>query len=63
MFHYKDSLFFGRMGDGSVRILKFDGRPAPFPTAEGLYTSEDGLLLDAIIDKDSWSSIVSDVGT
>jgi hypothetical protein len=62
MFHYKDNLFFGRMNNGSVRIIKFAKPPKDWPQAEGFYTSyEDAVLFDVIVDADSWCSVISSV--
>lgn len=60
MFHYSDNLFFGRMSNGSVRILKFKGKPPEWPLAEGLY--EDAIL-DVIVDQHSWCSIIASVSS
>lgn len=64
MFHYRDNLFFGRMSNGAVRMLKFASPPREFPQADRGYMTEagdDGVVLDAVIDSNSWGSVVASV--
>jgi len=58
MFHQADNLFFGRLPDGSVRILKFAANPANWPTVDGVYPDA---VLDATISDGHWGSIVASV--
>lgn len=58
MFHSHDNLFFGRIPDGSVRILKFHRPPAKFPRVDGLYTADE-VSLDVLIPCGSWCSVVA----
>jgi hypothetical protein len=48
MFHVKDGLYFERLSDGNVRVLKRrDGKP------------DSAVVFDMIIDRDSWCSIIA----
>lgn len=58
MFHNTDNLYFGRLPDGKVRILKLPATPVEWPKADGVYPDA---LFDATIDSDSWGSIVASV--
>lgn len=72
MFHQRDNLFFGRMQDGGVRIVKFSApphvtllhgadavtRPTDGPHADGEFR-EVKVLLDVRITADEWASIIS----
>ena len=61
MFHVGDNLFFGRMDDGSVRILKLpeprSGEPWPKVTDE-----RSDSLLDVYINEHMWVSVIDQVG-
>ena len=64
MHHMSDNLFFGRLPDGSVRILKFpdvewrgnDGRS--WPKVDGVYADA---TLDIVVKDGLWCSAVSSV--
>lgn len=58
MFHHRDNLFFGRRSDGSVRIMKFSQPPKAWPRADAEYTAD---VFDAIVDGDSWCSVIASV--
>lgn len=60
MFHYKDSLFFGRMKGGSVRVIQWRIPPKDWPQADCYWPQED-TEFDFIVDPDSWASIVASV--
>ena len=47
MFHAKDGLFFERLDDGAVRVTKKN--------------PNDPALVDMVLDKDLWCSIISQV--
>lgn len=62
MFHERDNTYFGRLADGSVRIIKFKS-PAPpnfSPKAEGVY---DACLVefDHVVSPSAWASICAAV--
>lgn len=71
MFHWRDSLYFGRLPDGTVRIVKFSAPPHVLKRhAEGRtqfvdYVSADGefhdvkILLDVRIPPGEWASIIA----
>ena len=60
MFHFKDNLFFGRLPNGDVRILKFAMSPAHFPQAtQQQFDTQPSF--DATVDANSWSSVVASV--
>ncbi len=63
MFHVADHLFFGRMADGGVRILKYSSAPISFPTADQSRDkpNEWHPVLDARIPASVWASIVASV--
>ena len=48
MFHVRNGLYFKRLDDGSVLLIKKDGADGP-------------LVFEAAIDKDSWCSVVAHV--
>jgi len=60
MFHSEDNLFFGRLQDGSVRILKFDSNVAleSYPKVEDSYPNA---LFDVTIKPNHWASIIASV--
>jgi len=58
MFHLSDNLFFGRLPDGKVRILKFAVPPADWPKADGVFPDA---AFDQTIDDGGWGSIVASV--
>ena len=75
MFHWKDNLYFGRLLDGCVRIVKFSASPnvmqwhnseslsmtpTEYPRADGEFHSVE-VLLDIRISSNEWASIVSSV--
>lgn len=74
MFHQRDNLFFGRLPDGNVRIVKFSGPPhvmwwhnenactvpTDHPRADGEFRSVQ-VILDVQISSNEWASIVSSV--
>ena len=62
MFHWRENWYFGRMPDGSVRIIKLAGSFAPqhWPQATDPPFREFGTV-DLTIDANSWASIVSSV--
>lgn len=64
MFHWQDNVYFGRMQNGSVRVLKFPsgyeqgGWKSGFPNADGEYPN---VIVDLIIPDNHWGSIVASV--
>lgn len=58
MFHNTDNLYFGRLPDGKVRILKLPSTPSEWPKADGQYPDA---LFDVTIDDGHWGSIVTSV--
>lgn len=60
MFHIADNLFFGRLADGSVRVLKFKAPPKIWPQADRYYEPAT-LILDQTIPAPSWGSVVASV--
>lgn len=74
MFHSDNNTFWGRLPDGSVRIVKFSGpphvmwhhgddavtRPTEFPRADGEFRTVE-VLFDLRIDPNIWASIVASV--
>lgn len=54
MFHAFDGLYFERLPDGSVRIVKTDGKHQPGQCA----ASE---VVDMVLTSDTWASIISSV--
>ena len=62
MFHVADNLFFGRLPDGRVRLLKFasDRRwdDGTYPVIDGVYPEA---VTDQVIDADAWPSVVASV--
>lgn len=58
MFHHSDNLFFGRLPDGKVRILKFASPPPDWPTVDGTYPDA---TLDHTLDDGHWGSVVASV--
>lgn len=61
MFHQADNLFFGRLPDGSVRILKFSKSPQTPPLADAPRPDPTDAILDLIIPNDHWCSIIGSV--
>ena len=59
MFHQADNLFFGRMVNGDVRMMKFEQTPCEYPTAD--MQGPTGALLDIVIPANHWGSIVASV--
>lgn len=74
MFHQRDNLFFGRMPDGGVRIVKFSGPPfvqwwhneractvpTEYPQADGEFRSVE-VILDVKISAEEWASVIASV--
>lgn len=60
MFHVDNFLFFGRLPNGDVRILKFKHRPADYPDAERIYSPTD-VEFDTTVPVGSWPSVVAGV--
>ena len=60
MFHYKESLYFGRKKDGSVRMVKFPSSQEKWPNADA-ERYELKPEFDIVIDTNAWASIVSSV--
>lgn len=58
MYHWQNNIFFGRKGDGSVRILKFSSPPKIWPSAEEDYPDAE---IDLTIPDNYWGSIVASV--
>jgi hypothetical protein len=56
MHHSSDNLFFGRLSNGDVRILKFPNNPAEWPRVNGVYPNA---LFDVTINDGHWGSIVA----
>jgi len=63
MFHVNDHLFFGRMTNGGVRILKYSSAPLTIPDADQPRDKPGELVpeLDARIDGGIWASIIASV--
>jgi len=60
MFHQANNLFFTRLPNGDVRILKLRYAPMDYPTASSEY-HEDNVILDVTIPSDHWCSIIATV--
>lgn len=73
MFHSHDNLYFGRLPDGAVRVVKFSEPPFPmmkqvecgtvpseWPQADGEFHSVQ-VLLDVTLTVYEWASIISSV--
>ena len=62
MFHYMNNLFFGRLADGSVRILKFH-MDKKWPEGESPKIDQryPDSMIDLEIDPNGWASIVASV--
>lgn len=60
MFHVRDNLFFGRMSDGAVRVLKFKSAPASSPSAMLSYPPHL-IEYEFIVPAASWASVVASV--
>lgn len=62
MFHNRENLFFGRLPDGAVRILKFSANPYQ---GEGLSVDKRyhdvKVELDMTIPPNEWASIIATV--
>lgn len=58
MFHVTDNLYFGRMPNGDVRILKFKEPPKDWPLVYGDY---EGLETDLTVKSNHWASVVASV--
>lgn len=60
MYHQRDGLYFGRMKDSSVRILKLPKQRANdgFPSADGDHFDAE---IDLVIPPYHWASIVASV--
>lgn len=56
MFHLSDNLFFGRLPDGKVRVVKFAAPPKDWPQADGVFPDA---VLDQEIDDGGWGSVVA----
>lgn len=64
MYHWQNYIYFGRMEDGSVRILAFSAKPDEWPVADGIYDPTDPrfpVIFDQRIDPNAWASIISGV--
>ena len=61
MFHQVDNLFFGRLPDGSVRILKFSEPPQYPPLADAPRPEPTDAVFDVTIPVDHWCSIIASV--
>jgi hypothetical protein len=57
MFHLKDNLYFGRLADGSVRIVKFRAVPMAIPQADQVFAAAD-VLMDVAMEELQWASVV-----
>lgn len=60
MFHVSDNLFFGRLDNGDVRILKFKRPPTVWPDVNRVYISAD-VEFDEKVPAGSWPSVVASV--
>lgn len=74
MFHWRDNLYFGRLPDGFVRVVKFSRPPhvmlwhneractvpTEYPRADGEFYSVE-VILDLRIPPQEWASIVASV--
>ena len=60
MFHLDNNTFFGRMPDGSVRVIKFKSPPTEWPAGTSTYVNES-CDFDFTIPASFWPSIVASV--
>ena len=74
MFHWEDNMYFGRLPDGHVRVVKFSRTPhamwwhnensamvpTEYPRADGEFHSVE-VILDLRIPPEAWASIVASV--
>lgn len=74
MFHWRDNTYFGRLPDGTVRVVKFSKPPhvmlrhnedactvpTNYPAVDGEFRSVE-VLLDIRIPPNEWASIVASV--
>lgn len=64
MYHVANNFFVGRHADNSVRMLKFDQTPDPYPHADAaeFYDLAGRPLaprLDLTVDPETWASLVA----
>ena len=60
MFHQVDNLFFQRMENGDVRVLKLRSAPATFPEPTEIFPAHE-VQLDVVIPNSHWCSIIATV--
>ncbi len=60
MFHTSDNLYFGRLPNGSVRVIKFRSRPQEWPQATHYYNPLS-LHFDFTVSDTTWASVVAEV--
>ena len=60
MFHQGDNLFFGRLLNGDVRMLKLKHTPERWPEASLVYPAS-AVVFDHTIPQGHWCSIVASV--
>lgn len=60
MIHQSNNLFFGRLDNGSVRILKLNRHPDSWPKLG--YCFPEDTVLDVVISAEQWSAIVNTLG-
>lgn len=62
MYHQNDNLFFGRLEDGSVRILKLSHRPPHWPlSTDPPHVHAKLVQFDATIPHTMWASVIAGV--
>lgn len=60
MFHESNNLFFGRMTDGSVRVIKFKAPPPQWPSITAQYQPQL-VEFDQTIPAPAWASLIATV--
>jgi len=60
MFHTSDNLFFGRLPNGSVRIVLFREPPKEWPQVGDAFDAAN-VVMDRTLDDGTWGSVVATV--
>jgi hypothetical protein len=60
VFHVDNFLYFGRLDNGDVRMLKFKHRPSLQPDVNRIYISAD-VEFDVTLPSSAWASVVASV--
>jgi len=61
MFHAGNNVFFGRLANGDVRVLRFSSTPATWPAVNRYYSKEDGCNTEIVLPSGVWASVVASV--